>query len=403
MTDRTLFPAGPQTLFRRRAETRKAPAAAPRSRRAAADDVGTRPEAAAPRLPVSVVIPVRNEAKNLPACLSRLGAFAEIVVVDSASTDETVAIAEAAGARVIDFAWNGRYPKKRNHVLLTETLAAPWVLFLDADEQVSEAFVAELASVLPQTPHAGFWLNYTNHFAGRPLRYGVPQRKLALFRVGAGLYERIEEESWSHLDMEIHEHPVIDGSIGEIDARIDHRDFRGLEKFLARHVDYARWEVHRHASVMAAGLDALPPLTSRQRFKYRCLKSWWYPWFYFALTYGAKRGFLDGAAGFSYAFFKAWYFYTIRGLIGEQERGTAERITRTLPASRKGQPPCTASTKAANASSSPAVPDFSAPTFATSSSARGTRFCASTTSSPAPSATSTTFTIMPGSSSCGTT
>lgn len=271
-------------------------------------------------LPVSVVIPVRNEARNLAACLARLGAFAEVVVVDSASTDETVAIAEAAGARVVPFAWNGRYPKKRNHVLLNETLAAPWVLFLDADELVTRTFVEELARVLPGTAHAGFWLGYTNHFAGRPLRHGLAQRKLALFRVGAGLFERIEEERWSPLDMEVHEHPVVDGSVGEITARLEHRDLCGLEPFLARHLDYARWEARRYRALHLAGASAARTLTPRQRFKYRHLAAWWFPWFYFALTYGAKRGFLDGAAGFAYALHKAWYFHTVGGLIAEARR-----------------------------------------------------------------------------------
>ncbi len=57
--------------------------------------------------------------------------------------------------------------------------------------------------------------------------------------------------------------------------------------------------------------------TDRQRFKYRHLAKWWYRWFYFLFTYVAKRGFLDGAAGFHYAFFKLWYFQTIRLLIRE--------------------------------------------------------------------------------------
>lgn len=57
--------------------------------------------------------------------------------------------------------------------------------------------------------------------------------------------------------------------------------------------------------------------TARQRFKYRHLAKWWYPWFYFLFAYGVKRGFPDGAAGFHHAFYKAWYFQTIRLLIRE--------------------------------------------------------------------------------------
>ncbi|SMX29583.1 Glycosyl transferase family 2 [Pelagimonas phthalicica] len=268
-------------------------------------------------LPVSVVIPVRNEEHNLPACLAKLSRFSEILVVDSQSDDRTVEIAEAAGARVIQFHWTGTFPKKRNHVLMNEELANDWILFLDADEHVSEAFCDALAAELPQSDKVGYWLTYSNYFMGKLMRHGVAQRKLALIRKGAGLYEKIDEDGWSQLDMEIHEHPILDGEIGEIEGEIDHRDFAGLEKFLRRHIDYAKWEAARSAKLKAGGDAALNDLTSRQRFKYRHLEKWWFPWFYFCFAYFAKRGFLDGGAGLSYAFYKAWYFHSIRLLIKE--------------------------------------------------------------------------------------
>lgn len=268
-------------------------------------------------IPVTVVIPVKNEERNLPSCLELLKDFSEVWIVDSQSTDRTREIAETSGAKIVDFAWSGGFPKKRNWVLLNERFATPWVLFLDADEQVSAPFVEELRSTLPGTDKVGFWLNYTNYFLGRELRHGVPQRKLALFRVGAGLYERIEEQAWSGLDMEIHEHPVLNGPIGEIHERIDHRDFRGLDKFLLRHVDYAKWEAARFQALRAADPKRWEQLTGRQRFKYRHLASWWYPWFYFLFAYVARLGFLDRRPGLLYVYYKAWYFETIRTLLLE--------------------------------------------------------------------------------------
>jgi hypothetical protein len=145
----------------------------------------------------------------------------------------------------------------------------------------------------------------------------VPQRKLALFRVGKGLYERIDEEAWSRLDMEIHEHPIIDGPVGEIVEPIDHNDDCGIAKFIERHREYALWEARRLASLCDGGTAAWEKLTDRQRFKYGHLARWWYPWFYFLYTYVAKAGFLDGAPGFHYAFYKAWYFETIRLMIAK--------------------------------------------------------------------------------------
>lgn len=269
-------------------------------------------------IPITIVVPVKNEEANLARCLSRLGRFAEVIVVDSGSTDRTQQIALEHGARVVDFAWDGRYPKKRNWLLLNHKLACDWVLFLDADEFVDDAFCDAAAAAIRAGGYDGYWLCYTNWFLGQRLRFGLPQRKLALFRVGKGLYERIEEDGWSRLDMEIHEHPIIDGAVGEITAPIDHNDDRGLPKFIDRHRDYALWEARRVGLLGAGGAAAEEKLTDRQRFKYRHLTKWWYPWFYFLYTYVVRGGFRDGAAGFHYAFYKAWYFNTIRLLVGEE-------------------------------------------------------------------------------------
>lgn len=269
----------------------------------------------AEKIPVSVVVPVKNEEANLARCLGRLSRFAEVVVVDSASSDRTPQIAREHAARLIDFHWDGAYPKKRNWLLLNHRLACDWVLFLDADEFVDDAFCDAVEAALRKGGFDGYWLNYDNHFLGKPMRHGLPQRKLALFRVGKGLYERIDEAAWSRLDMEIHEHPIIDGPVGEIRAAIEHDDDRGLAKFIDRHRDYALWEARRIALLEQGGTEVWSRLTERQRFKYRHLPKWWYPWFYFLYTYVVRGGFIDGAVGFHYAFYKAWYFQTIRLLI----------------------------------------------------------------------------------------
>src|SRR5690606_18094610 len=176
------------------------------------------------KLPITVAIPIKNEERNLPACLERLGDFQTVLAVDSGSTDRSLEILADHGVPVLQFAWAGGFPKKRNWLLMQHRLDTPWVLFLDADEQLTPEFVSEVRRAIDGTDKVGFWLNYTTHFMGRVLNHGLPQRKLALFRVGAGLYERIEDPGWSTLDMEVHEHPVLDGPVGEIAAKIDHLD-----------------------------------------------------------------------------------------------------------------------------------------------------------------------------------
>lgn len=298
---------------------------------------------------VTVVIPVKNEATNLPVCLARLEGFGRIVVVDSGSSDETCVIAREAGAEVMAFHWNGKFPKKRNWVLRTYAFTTEWVLFLDADEFVSETFKAELADVLQDTECVGFWLNYERWFLGKQLRHGDEFNKLALFRVGAGAYERIEENQWSALDMEIHEHPVLDGKIGEMSAPIEHNEYRGLHHYIAKHNEYASWEAARYlqlskrpeggdlsaegeslgTSSRSSGISNLKSqvsglkyqvsgLTPRQQAKYRHIAKWWAAPVYFIRGYIFKGGFLDGAVGFHFALGKAIYFYQIRLKIKER-------------------------------------------------------------------------------------
>lgn len=267
-------------------------------------------------IPVTVAIPVRNEEANLAACLERLRRFDDVVVIDSGSTDKTREIALEHGARVVDFEWNGKYPKKRNWFLINHPPENPWVLFLDADEFIDDPFCSELEKSITSSRNDGYWIKYTNYFLGKPLRHGLVQRKLALFRVGKALYEKIEEDHWSALDMEIHEHPVVDGTVGEIRAPIDHRDYKGLDRFLNKHVDYALWEARRYKALQKKNAER-KHFTSRQHFKYRHVSKPWYSHFYFFYTYFVKLGFLDGGAGYQYAAYKAWYFRTIRLLINE--------------------------------------------------------------------------------------
>lgn len=266
-------------------------------------------------LPISVVIPVRNEARNIALCLEALGDdVGEILVVDSGSEDDTCRIAADCGARVIQFCWDGGFPKKRNWVLRHVPLAEDWVLFLDADECVTADFKREVGETLPGTRAAGFWLRYRNNFMGTWLRFGDPFRKLALFRKDAGEYERIDDTGWSHLDMEVHEHPVLRGEVGHIRAPILHRDFKGMEAYQARHEAYAEWEARRFLQLRETDWHRL---TARQRLKYRLLEHAAFAPMYFLACYGMKLGFLDGRAGFWFAWHKMRYFARIRRRIRE--------------------------------------------------------------------------------------
>jgi glycosyltransferase involved in cell wall biosynthesis len=273
---------------------------------------------------LTVAIPARNEERNLAACLQSIGLdFArQVVVIDSASSDGTAVVAKAHGAELIQFQWNGQFPKKRNWFLRHHTPSTPWVLFLDADEILNPAVKAEIAAALPGCHHAGFLLSYTNYFLGRRLRGGYPLRKLALFRVGEVEYERIEEDHWSACDMEVHEHPIVSGSIGVIRNRIDHRDLRGIDSYMAKHNQYAAWEArrlfqHRHDP------EATARWKPHQRLKYRLLTSPWGSLAFFLGSFFAMGGWRDGGIGFAFCLLKAGYFVQISCRLRELEEATS--------------------------------------------------------------------------------
>jgi len=244
-----------------------------------------------------------------------------VVVVDSGSSDRTVDVARAAGADVLQFEWDGTFPKKRNWVLRNYSFTTAWVLFLDADERVTPAFIAELKRLLPESPHGGYWLRFDDHFLGKRISRGFPFRKLALFRHDKGEYERIpEEDKWSKLDMEVHEHPIINGSVGEIEASILHYNFHGVHHYLDKHNDYSSWEAERYRYLQGAESEVWNQLTHRQQWKYRNITRWWFPPLYFILNYVFMGGFCDGKVGLHFSFMKMVYFYHVRLKIAESDR-----------------------------------------------------------------------------------
>jgi len=269
-------------------------------------------------LPITVVIPVKNEEKNIADCLETLRSFEDVIVVDSGSTDKTVKIVTENKIKLIEFIWDGKFPKKRNWVLKNYNFITDWVLFLDADELLTEEFIEEVENKIEDTDVDGYWLTYQDYFLGKYLKHGVPMRKLALFRVGKGEYERIDEENWSKLDMEIHEHPIIEGEVGVVKAPILHHDNKPLKRYIERHNEYSSWEANRYISLFDSDKKVWERFTSRQRKKYQYIAKWWWSPLYFIYSYFFKFGFLDGREGLIFAIMKCNYFFQIYCKIQEK-------------------------------------------------------------------------------------
>lgn len=138
---------------------------------------------------LSVAIITKNEAANLLRTLKSVSWANEIVVVDSCSTDRTVDIASAFGAKVVHEEWHG-FGKQKN--LAIEQCAGEWILSLDADEEVSETLALEITQLLEGVPEIdAYFLRRRNFFLGRWIRHGgyYPDPKLRLFRKGTVWFE----------------------------------------------------------------------------------------------------------------------------------------------------------------------------------------------------------------------
>lgn len=271
-------------------------------------------------LDLTIALPVRNEERNLPGCLAAIGKgfVSKVVILDSGSSDQTAVIAREWGAEVIDFQWDGKFPKKRNWYLRNHRPTTRWILFLDADEYLTDAFKSDLRAALDDVSKVGYWLSYSIYFLGKELKAGYPLRKLALFQTEAGEYEKIDESQWSQLDMEVHEHPVLLGDVGVIKAKINHQDFRGVSHYVAKHNDYSTWEAHRFLKTV--GDPAVRTTwTGKQKLKYCLMRSPLIGPIYFCGSFILMGGFRDGARGLAFAIMKMAYFTQVYCKINELE------------------------------------------------------------------------------------
>lgn len=257
-------------------------------------------------IPLSVLIPVRNERHNVERCLSAVAGWAdEILVVDSGSTDGTIDIARSLGAEVIQFRYSGGWPKKRQWALDTYPFRNEWILLLDADEIVLPALKKEIEAAIRSDEFDGYWLRFQLYFMGRQLKYGgFDLWKLFLFRHGKGRYERrLGNQDERMSDIEVHEHVVVDGKVGRLRNPVRHENFNSLFRYIEKHNEYSEWEARLYFDGQNG--EVAPSLWGSQAQRRRWLKRALYrvPGFSiltFLYHYVFRLGFLDGRAGLIY-------------------------------------------------------------------------------------------------------
>ncbi|MBI1991667.1 MAG: glycosyltransferase family 2 protein [Candidatus Omnitrophica bacterium] len=228
---------------------------------------------------LSVVILTKNEEERIGRCLASVRWADEVIVVDGESQDRTPELARAFGATVVSHAFDGSLATERN--LGLSHAHGDWVLQIDADDVVTQEFHATVDAVLREKPsHAAYKFRRRSVLLGRVMRYGgwyyaVPN----LLRRGRARYEGL-----------VHERPSVEGTIGELNADIEHHPCERLSVFVGRHNRYTSLQAEELCRTLGTAPD---------RRLWRLL--WRMPWKTFWKSYVKKAGYREGLHGLVFA------------------------------------------------------------------------------------------------------
>jgi len=260
-------------------------------------------------MPVSVLILTYNEAINIADCLHSVSWSDDLVVLDSFSTDETVAIARSLNARVEQRRFDD-YASQRNYGLQQIEYRHPWVLMLDADERVPEDLRAEMEAVVAGAPAELCLLRCRrrDHLLGRWIRRssGYPTWFGRLVRIGKVYAERPYNEQIK-----------TDGTAATLRHHLDHYPFnKGFQEWISKHNRYSTMEaefLHRTGGDAWRWSDLVARDPGRRRV---ALKGIVYsmplrPAMVFAALYFVRGGLLEGRAGLTFCLLRAWYEFMI--------------------------------------------------------------------------------------------
>jgi glycosyltransferase involved in cell wall biosynthesis len=213
---------------------------------------------------LSAVIIARDEEDRIESAIRSVAFADEVVVLDSGSTDGTVARAEALGARVVRTDWPG-FVAQKNRALLEAR--GDWILSIDADERVTPALREGILSALRAPSAAGYRVPRRNHWLGHALAHGhwYPDTKLRL--------ARRERARWVGEDP--HDRMEVDGPVADLAGDLDHVPYRSLAEHLATIDRYSALGARRGGPIDIVGR----------------------PFWHFFSGYVLRLGFLDGVPG----------------------------------------------------------------------------------------------------------
>lgn len=290
---------------------------------------------------LTVVILTFNEEINLPQCLSNVRGFArDVFIVDSLSTDRTLSVAAEHGVRVFEHPFRN-YADQRNWALRELPYRTEWMVFLDADELLSDGLKREIEKRLPQINGdvCGIEINRRFFWMGKWIRHGdvYPCWLLRLVRHAKAYCD----------DRTVNEHIRVDGKVIRFEGDLDHKDLRDLSDWARKHMRYAdleagelvRAETRRASGEAVDSAKFLGTQSERKRWLRekvwnRLLPPLVRPFLYFIYRYFLKLGFLDGREGLIYHFLQGlWFPFLI----------DVHYVERKRKARREGEASCAAS------------------------------------------------------------
>lgn len=267
---------------------------------------------------ISVVILTLNEETNLSSCLDSVRWCDDLVVFDSSSTDATVRIAKAAGARVFQRPFDN-YAAQRNAALTEVDYKYEWVLMVDADERWDRSLFEEISEAIRNKDQQVCLYHFRrkDFFRGKWLRRSTayPTWFGRLVRLGRVWVER-----------EINEEYHTDGKFGYLDGHFVHYPFnKGLTFWMERHNRYSSMEAARlveetQESLKLSGLFSKNPVARRKSLKQLAHRLPGRPLIVFLYLYIFRQGFLDGSPGLTYCLLRAIYEYMIDLKVKELRR-----------------------------------------------------------------------------------
>lgn len=261
------------------------------------------------KLPVTVLVQTKNEEVGIAECLRGLSDFDQVIVVDSMSEDRTKEIALAHGAEVVDFAWDGKYPKKKQWQLDNVETEHEWVFFLDADETPRASLITELKNVLEHDSDVVAYdvdLDYV--FAGRTLRHGHRVTKRCIVRRGRVRFPEMDDLKAPGMgELEGHYQPHASGRVQKLNGRILHNDLDPVSSWFSRHNRYSDWEAFLWANQRVRAEIAGRRTPKGRLFDAIPAK----PLVFFTYAYLIRLGFLDKRAGLDYAIALSTYYWQI--------------------------------------------------------------------------------------------